>query len=473
MDFGCAMEAATENIITDVCNGEKNMKSAKLITSNLLTSLLCLTVILFFPYVSNALEKPNILLITVDSLRHDHVGAYGYALPTTPSIDRIAKEGVLFKNAIAQGGWTSPSMNSIFTSTYPSVHGVESRYDNFPCEKNALIMKLREAGYQTPAALSANYFNLGFQRKKHRFSKLAPFKEWIAEYASPPFFLWFHINKFPHLPYNPKKPYDTMFFPDGYSPSPATAERIEIVKKKVIIKKGSLKFEKEDMIPIKALYDGEVRMADEVVYDIYSFFKNQGILDQTIMIVTTDHGEELTEHGLIGHASTNWGGQLYDEIVHVPLIIRYPNLFPQGKVVNEMVEMIDIMPTLFEIIGIQGNRWTQGRSFLGLIQGRESSGKQYAFSETSACGYQCKKDMSLSKARIISLRSKSWKLIARHEPDHTTFELYNLKNDPNEKRNLIHHRKEVAARYKDIILDWNYKNRLLRKQLITDCMQNN
>lgn len=449
------------------------MQSAKFITSNLSISLFCFAVIFFSPQVSAAFEKPNILLITVDSLRHDHVGAYGYALPTTPNIDRIAKEGILFKNAIAQGGWTSPAMISLFTSTYPSVHGVESRYDNFPCEKNALIRKLREAGYQAPAALSGNYFNLGFQRKKHRFTKLAFFKEWIEEYASPPFFLWYHINKVPHLPYNPQKPYDTKFFPDGYSLSPAAAERLEIVKNKVIIRKGNLKFEKEDMIPIKALYDGEVRMADEIVNDIYSFLKNQGILDQTIMIITADHGEELLDHGLIGHASTNWGGQLYDEVIHVPLIMRYPDLFPQGKVIDEMVEMIDIMPTIFEISGIQGNRWIQGRSFFELIYGRESSWKEYAFSETSLCGYQCKKNMSLSKARIVSLRSAYWKLIARHEPDRMTYELYNLQKDPNEKKNLIHGRKQVAAKYKDLLLNWNYKNRMLRKQLITDCMKSN
>ena len=454
-------------------SNEEKMQSAKFISSNLLISLLCFAVNFFSPQISTAFERPNILLITVDSLRQDHVGAYGYARPTTPNIDRISKEGIRFKNAITQGGWTSPAMISLFTSTYPSVHGVESRYDNFPCEKNALIMKLREAGYQAPAALSANYFNLGFQRKKHRFTKLAVFKEWIEEYASPPFFLWYHINKVPHLPYDPQKPYDTMFFPDGYSLSPAAAERLEIVKNKMIITKENLKFEKEDMIPIKALYDGEVRMADKLVNDIYSVLKNQGILDQTIIIITADHGEGLFDHGLIGHASTNWGGQLYDEVIHVPLIIRYPDLFPPGKIIDEMVEMIDIMPTIFEISGIQGNRWMQGKSFLELIRGRESSWKEYAFSETSLCGYQCKKNMSLSKARIVSVRSVYWKLIARHEPDRMTYELYHLKEDPNEEKNLIHDRKRVAAKYKDLLLNWNYKNRMLRKQLITDCMRNN
>jgi arylsulfatase A-like enzyme len=467
------MEAANENLIENGCIARNKMQRAKSITSNLLIFILHFAIILFSPQVSTAFEKPNILLITVDSFRHDHVGAYGYALPTTPNIDRIANEGIIFKNAITQGGWTSPAMISLFTSNYPSVHGVESRYDNFPCEKNSLIMKLREAGYQAPAALSANYFNLGFQRKKYHFSKLPVFKEWIEEYASPPFFLWYHINKVPHLPYNPKKPFDTMFFSDDFSLSPSAAKRLEIVKNKMIIKKGSLKFEKQDMIPIKALYDGEIRMADEIVHDIYSFFKNQGILDQTIMIITADHGDELLDHGLIGHASTNWGGQLYDEIIHVPLIIRYPPLSQQGKVIDEMVELIDIMPTIFEIIGIQGNRWIQGRSFLGLIQGRESSWKKYAFSETSLCGYQCKKDMSQSKARIVSLRSEYWKLIARHEPDSMTYELYNLEKDPNEKTNLINHRKQVAAQYKDILLNWNYKNRMLRKHLITDCMKSN
>jgi arylsulfatase A-like enzyme len=418
--------------------------------------------------------KPNILLITVDSLRPDHLGAYGYPLPTSPHIDHIATEGTLFKNAISQGGWTSPALVSIFTSLYPSAHGVEAKPDQFPCMKNSLLLKWIQAGYQVPAYEKINeehnYSHLGFQPHKQYAFDLTSLKDWIRENRLTPFFCWYHINKTPHLPYNPEKPLDTLFLPKGFSVTPSMARRLEPIRSKAINIKGRLELHRQDMIPIKALYDGEVRMADEVVHEIYTFLAEEGLLDNTILVITADHGDELMDHGFVGHASSNGDGTLYEEIIHVPLILRYTPILPAGRTIEEIVETIDLMPTLLEITGIPGNQWIQGKSLLDLIQRKEPQWKPYAFSENSPCGYQCKAGDPTSKIRFVSLRSNRWKLIARQGPGVTTFSFYDLEKDPGERENSINEHKDIAEMYSDLMLTWYYENRMLRKALLLDCL---
>lgn len=424
--------------------------------------------------ISPSNAKPNVLLITIDSLRPDHIGAYGYPLPTTPYIDKIAGEGTLFKNAISQGGWTSPAMVSIFTSIYPSVHGVETRPDYFPCSKNSLLEKWVQAGYKVPGAKKVieenNFSHLGFQIQEDYSFDLNSLKNWIKENRSSPFFIWYHINQTPHLPYNPKKPYDTLFLRKDFSITPAIKKTLEYVKSNAIIPKGSIEFQNEDIIvPIMALYDGEVRMADEAVHKIYTFLAEENLLDNTILIITADHGEELMDHGFIGHASTNHDGTLYEEIIRVPLIFRYPSALPENKIVEKIVESIDIMPTLMEIAGIPGNKWIQGRSLLNLIQGKKPSWKNYTFSENSPCGFQCKAEDLADNVKIVSIRSKQWKFIARQGQKISTFELYDLQKDPEEKKNLILEHPVTAGVYKEILLNWYYKNGILRKALYMNC----
>ena len=417
--------------------------------------------------------KPNVLLITIDSLRTDHVGAWGYPLPTTPHIDRIAAEGTLFRNAITQGGWTSPAIVSVFTSLYPSVHGVEAKPDQFPCAKNSLLFKWIQGGYQVPSYEKIddenNYSHLGFQAQKNYAFDLDSLKNWLREHGSTPFFCWYHINKTPHLPYNPTRPYDTLFLPSTFSQDPSVEKRLERIRSKVIIPKGTIELQQQDSIPINALYDGEVRMADEAVHDLYTFLASEGLLERTILVITADHGDELMDHGFIGHASTNWDGTLYEEIIRVPLVLRYPPMFPAGRIIDEVVETIDIMPTLLESVGVQGMTWSQGRSLLELINGKGPAWKSYAVSENSPCGYQCKAEDPSRNVRLVSIRSNRWKLIARQGPSETTFQFYDLQRDPHEKNNVIREYERTAEVYKDYLLSWYYENRIMRKALVLDC----
>jgi arylsulfatase A-like enzyme len=419
-------------------------------------------------------RSPNILLITIDSLRPDHLGCYGYGKPTSPWIDRISREGALFENAVSQGGWTSPAMVSILTGLYPSVHGVEGRHDMFPCLHQAPLSSWLDAGYRVPGYATindeGNYARLGFQPDPEYGYTPDQLFAWIRKYRSQPFFCWYHINKTPHLPYRPDEAHHNMFQPPGgVSLTPEQQDRLEVVRSKVIIPRGTLPLTADDLPGILALYDGEVRMADDTVGRIYKFLQQEGLLDSTVVILTADQAEELLDHGFIGHASTSWAGTVHEEIVHVPLLIRYPGAISPGKVVRPVVETLDILPTLQALRGVPSPIPYQGRSLLPLLQGETAEWIDIAFSETSPCGYQCARVPEKSLNRDHAVRSGPWKLIASHTPDQTRFALYNLESDPGEKVDQLKSRPKIAARLKDLLLRQEYKNRIRRKQLFQNC----
>jgi len=417
---------------------------------------------------------PNVLLLTVDSLRPDHLGCYGYEKPTSPWIDRLAREGTRFENAISQGGWTSPAMVSILTGLYPSVHGVEGRPDGFPCLARAPLMAWRAAGYRVPGCESIdeepNYSRLGFQPDPAYGNTTEQFFSWVRGHRDEPFFCWYHIGKTPHLPYAPGEAYRELFSPpDGGAPAPEQRKRLEIIQSQVLIPRGTLPLEAGDLPWILALYDGEVRMADDTVGSIYDFLEQEELLGDTLLILTADQAEELMDHGFIGHASTSWAGTVYEEIVHVPLIVRFPEAVPAGKVIAPVVETFDLLPTLHDLVGIPSRTPFQGRSLLPLIRGDAAPWTDTAFSETSPCGYQCARAPEKRLDRIQAVRSGPWKLMATHTPAESRFALYHLASDPREKHDLAHSHPQVADRLKDLLIHQQYSNRLLRQQLLEAC----
>jgi len=417
--------------------------------------------------------KTNVLLITVDSLRPDHLGCYGYGKPTSPWMDRIAREGTLFQNAFSQGGWTSPAMASIFTGLYPSVHGVEGRNDHFPCRQQSPFSFWEKMGYQVPGYSTidteSNYSRLGFQPDPDYGFKPEQFTSWLHKHRSQPFFCWYHINKTPHLAYNPPESYRDLFWPKGLNPAVLATERLQAVQSKYIIPKGTLALVPEDRPALLALYDGEVRVADDTVGMLYRLLEEEGLLDATVIVLTADHADELLDHGFIGHASTNWDGTLFDEVVHVPLVIRYPPAFPPGKAIPEVVEAIDLLPTLQETLGLRSESACQGKSLLPLVGGTARDWKGLAFSENSLCGYQCNQVPEKGRVRLASLRSDRWKLVATHAPAHSRFALFDLRADPQEQRDVLPSHPTEGSRLMELLLDTYYRNRLLRNDILAGC----
>ena len=404
----------------------------------------------------------NVLFIIEDALRPSHLGCGGYSKNTSPFMDKLASEGVLFKNVVGQSAHTLPGMVSAFTGVSVSTHGMLgpreiAKYDQYDFWKNFhqpfTIMK--ENGY-TIAGKEPDFYNVVLD---YQIDARGRIEELIKENKDNKFFFWYQPYC-THTPYTPAAPYDTMFLPEGYVLPDSAKERMKVAQTAMITHKpgilsrfetgeivhpddspadnashgrsvGSISFAPEDKIPITAAYDGCVRELDNTMEKYCKLLDELGILDDTMIVISSDHGEELLERGSLGHASCSLAGTLYDEDIMIPLIIRYPKGLPSGVVIDRQISQIDIMPTLLDIMGLEKPEGTQGTSMLPLINGGTVDAPQEAYSATPPCGWQYRPN----DLRVIhSLRTPEWKLIYNADPNgENYYELYNLKDDPEER----------------------------------------
>jgi arylsulfatase A-like enzyme len=409
---------------------------------------------------------PNILLFTVDACRPDHFGCYGYSRNTTPNIDKIASAGVLFTRAFSQSAWTTPGMISIFTSLYPPTHGVDAKDRTLRDGVLTLPKVLKGNGYVAPVMPRfvdiQNYWHLGFDAvDKERFSgeEGEDLLKLLEAYKDQRFFIWYHYHGL-HLPYNPKSPYDKIFQEDVSGGMDAETESIALVKAKSVIKNGSVSLNSAERKAVIALYDGQIRQLDDYMGLLIEKMRQWGILDNTILIITSDHGEELFEHGFIGHASTSLNAKLYDEIIHIPLIIRWPKKV-KHKIVDDLVQQIDITPTILDMLGLPIPQGLQGYSLLPPIQGKPANNSRPVFCETILGGFQSTKEMENIRLRCV--RTKEWKLIYTSASASNVssggvkdgkYELYNLSDDPKEERNILENHPEIAKELKKKLFQW-------------------
>lgn len=409
-------------------------------------ALLTLCLILI-PESLRAADRPslNVLLITIDSLRPDHLSAYGYSRPTTPTLEDLAHKGTRFTQAINQASWTSAALVSVLTSLYPSTHGVDGRSKTIGPGIVTPLRRLWEAGYQVPGlsylVALPEFEHLGFEPVPVKEREIS---RWLEKHANRPFFIWTHLEG-PHLPYNPPPPYDRIFTPTGL-PLPRTVrERLEPFLGSPIVTKDEAALSQTDQRTLISLYDGKIRKTDEEVRELLEALKRYGLIERTIVVVTADHGEELFDHGWVGHASTSLSGTLYDEVIRVPLIMAGPGI-PRGRLVTTQVEGVDLMPTILDLLKITPPPFIQGRSLLPLLQGRRHR-PQVAFAETTVCGRSCPEDRS--QDRLQTVRRPPWKLIRRlRTTGEEQYELFHLASDPRERQNVLPRHPEVTTRLK-------------------------
>ncbi len=416
-------------------------------------------------------DTPNILLFTIDACRPDHFGCYGYSRTTTPFLDELVEEGVLFTHAFCQSAWTTPGMISIFTSLYPPAHTVDAKGKTLPEDVLTLPKILKRNGYAVPVLPRfvgiPNYWNLGFNtvdKEQFQDQEGEDLHKLLEAYKNQKFFIWYHYHGL-HLPYNPPSPYDKIFQKD--TTISADSEAVTAIKKHVVIKHGSLAFDDHDKHTVIALYDGQLRRLDDYLKHLMKKMKEWNIYNNTIVIITADHGEELFEHGFLGHASTSLHAKLYDEIIRIPLIILWPKKL-KHTVVNAFAQQIDIMPTILDLLRLPVPDGLQGNSLLPFMQERVLSGKTSApaglqqgmiFCETILGGYQSTEEMKKIKLRCI--RTDRWKLIVTNTPrndfskedltsNKDTYELYDIKNDPHEQNNVV-------TQYPDVVNELRQK----------------
>ena len=310
----------------------------------------------------------GIILISLDTLRADHLGIHGYHRNTSPNIDAFAKEGVIFDNAVAQSPWTLPSHMSIMTSLYPLFHGVRESTSRLANEHVTLAELLREGGYQTAAFTDGVFVSgaFGFQQGFDIYNDqgrgiaqiIAKAKKWLDTNRSKPFFLFIHCLDI-HMPYNPPPPYNTIFHDFVYTGN-LTPDKDTLTAK--------LEVNDEDLRHFIALYDGGIRYTDEKIGEFLSYLRGSELASQSLIIITSDHGEEFKEHGSFLH----W--QLYYKPnLHVPLLIHIPG-YPGNKIrIVELVQSIDLLPTILEIAGLPSHSQAQGRSLIPLIKSRKKN----------------------------------------------------------------------------------------------------
>lgn len=383
-------------------------------------------------------RRPNVVLVTVDTLRADRIGCYGNDRVKTPFIDGLAKDGTLFRNVYCQAPTTGPSHSSILTSLYPRSHHVEGNARALDEENLTLPEVLKKNGYATAAfvgvwVLDDRYgFGQGFDHftRSNDEEKPAEVRAWIDTNKDENFFVWLHIFA-PHLPYSPPEPYAVMYDPDYKGEYDGSTEKLlEVHDKKIEVPH-------RDLEHIMALYDGEVTYTDKLLSDTLSVLDDLGLKDDTMVVFTADHGEELYEHDHhFGHSLS-----VYEPAIRVPLIITYPANYQRGvqngKKLDSLTESIDIAPTILDLLDIHDDEWARqavGRSMLPYMKGGPGSGSTSAYCETFVGDG---KDGWLRKTAVIS---QPMKLISTENTN--VRKLYNIDTDPLEHMDLAEERPE-------------------------------
>ena len=415
---------------------------------------------------------PNIILITIDALRADALSLYGNKYSTSPFLDRVARQGVYFSQAISSFYSTQPSMASLMTGKFPSFEGVKgwvpSTYYGFsrfrrPGEKDGMTSRvltlaevLKKAGYTTvgfntnPFLLAKTNFGQGFDQyhdfegyyKKARklkvplaYSCAAPVNvvlpevlKWLEKPRSEPFFLWIHLMDV-HFPYLPPPPYNRMFdwgFLDFDDLTLSKTYQALILEQhncklpKRFKKLDELGITKKQLVGhMKGLYQGELRCVDDYLQKLWKELEREKLLTNSLLVIASDHGEEFLEHGYLSHNGFTGGKE---EQVRIPLIISFPEpgqAFHQQEV-SALCRTVDITPTILDYAGVNKDGWKQmdGRSLIPFLKGAEPAG---AVAWMSAPGFRM-------------LRTPKWKSI-KFRGDGGA-ELYNLERDPGEEDNL-------------------------------------
>ena len=357
----------------------------------------------------------NVLLVTLDTVRADRIGAYGYASAATPNLDRLAREGVLFSDATTQSPLTAPAHTALLTGQYPTRLGVKDNAST-PLPDSALTLAemLQPAGYRTGAFIGAFVldrpygFAQGFQTFDATFQGfrpelkqqaqrtadevIAPAIAWLKTVpAGSPFFAWVHLYD-AHAPYGAPAPFGEKFRARAY--------------------------------------DGEIAYLDTAVGRLLATVRDAGALDRTIVIAVGDHGEALGDHGEDEH-----GMFLYESVLRIPWIVRLPTSGRGGSVVAEQVRSIDLAPTVLDLTGVDAQHRMDGESLAPVMRGRPRRDPPASYADTHF------PQLHFGWSMTRSLRVGEWKYIDAPNP-----ELYDLRTDRSERQNVITGRTTVAQR---------------------------
>jgi len=429
---------------------------------------IALALLAALPACTPAPRPKNAVLIVLDTLRADRLSAYGNPRPTSPVLDAMARDGALFETVVSNAPWTLPAMVGLMTGEYPTARTYDAGL------RRSLALQLQEAGYATVAFtegafVSKRYgFDLGFQEfREHEGS--VPFlldaqvedaeadpargiektfgwaKAWLAEHGRErPFFLFVHTYE-PHVPYRRRT------FAEGL-PHGRLGPTFE-AGSAIAAKRSEQLADEVELAYIRALYDGGVAACDRAVGELLAELERLGIAQATLVVVTSDHGEDLGDR--LPLRPGNHGHALYDEQLRVPLIVRDPTRDFAVRRVSAQVRLVDVMPTILDLLGLPASPHRNGRSLVPLLRGEESE-PRLAWSEIP---HHALVDPGVRWA----VRTASHKLIVTPPPagesGEARLELYDLQTDARERANLAARdpgrRAELMKQLRSVALDLN------------------
>jgi len=337
----------------------------------------CLFLAVWIGSGCTAQQDPNVIVIVVDALRADRLGCYGHDRDVSPNIDALASEGILFTRTYAQSPWTKPSVPTLFTSLYPmqhrvyegEAHGQAGRLESDVLSEEHITIAetFRGAGYQTVAFVhnahleAAHGFAQGFDRYEQSQLDAAAinqrFIEFLEREPDRPFFAYLHYLD-AHWPFQPDPRFRARFA-DPMTRSIFDRDSWKGLRDR--INDGTIRLSQQDRSRLDDLHDAGIAQIDQALGELLTVLREGGVLDDTVVLLTSDHGEELMDHGRVGH-----GGTLYREVIEIPLIIRLPGGARKGEVA-EAARLIDVFPTLAGLAGIEVPPGLEGRNLFAEV----------------------------------------------------------------------------------------------------------
>ena len=425
----------------------------------------------------------TVLLISVDTLRADHLGFYGYPLPTSPELDRLAEQGIVFEDASSTSPWTLPAHASLLTGLTPATHGVTTWKTPLPADTPTLVHLLETAGFETGAIATTIWLErsrFGLTESFDRYLEMKPAADrrspnrwvsdealrWIRERDGEPLFLFLHFYDV-HADYASEEEYEQIFVEpysgqadgtgwqlllsnledeflelcqENFDPSKCrfgSPERPRLIDRSV----ERIYFDAADTRHLRALYDAGIRQIDAEIGRLVGILRAERRLDETLLIVTSDHGEEFMEHGRVDHFIT-----MHQEVLRVPLLIRGPGI-PRGVRVPAPVSLIDLAPTIVEVLGYDAPSYLEGIDLSPLWTARSPDAARRVFDNRLLHG-EASGGLTLSDIEpgifpiYRSVRRGNFKLI-----DNTQWKrpaLYDLSRDPGEANDLASREPELA-----------------------------
>jgi arylsulfatase A-like enzyme len=404
-------------------------------------------------------ERTHVLVVLFDTLRADSLGAYGNEQAKTPFIDRLAASGVTFMNTASTASWTKPAIASLWTGLHPTSHGVEGPESSLPAAVPYLPDVLRGAGYRTLSVSGNPYysatfgFDRGFDEMIHYYLErdrvleqlTSPeaqadavwerFLEPALEHGDgkPVFAVLHEID--PHFPYQPPAPYDELF--DSGHPADLESWNTLPEEQLLLMLQAASQYGRwlkdEDVRALRGRYDGEVSAMDAYLGRLIAHLDRAGLRERTLLVFISDHGEQFFEHGGWGH-----GASAYEEELRIPFILSLPGTLPEGRRLETPVSIVDVAPTVLEILGIPQPHGQHGRSLLSEMHAPSLERTERAIYAQSNIRLL---DKDAPNARVEmwhSVRRGKWKLLRRKVSTRARrydYELYDLSRDPAEQSN--------------------------------------